>query len=36
VGRAGYTVLVLNPRQTAPWAANLGLRAKTDGLTPRR
>jgi transposase len=30
--RAGYTVLVLNPRQTASWAASLGLRAKTDGL----
>jgi transposase len=27
---AGYTVLVLNPRQTASWAASLGLRAKTD------
>jgi transposase len=30
--RAGYTVLVLNPRQTASWAASLGLRAKTDGI----
>jgi transposase len=29
---AGYTVLLLNPRQTASWAASLGLRAKTDGL----
>ncbi len=29
---AGYTVLVLNPRQTASWAASLGLRAKTDGI----
>lgn len=29
---AGYQVLVLNPRQTASWAASLGLRAKTDGL----
>jgi transposase len=29
---AGYTVMVLNPRQTAMWAASLGLRAKTDGL----
>src|SRR5215469_14914549 len=29
---AGYTVLVLNPRQTASWATSLGLRAKTDGL----
>jgi transposase len=29
---AGYTVVVLNPRQTAMWAASLGLRAKTDGL----
>jgi transposase len=28
--RAGYTVLVLNPRQTVSWAASLGLRAKTD------
>src|SRR5262245_6645781 len=30
--RAGYTVLLLNPRQTAAWAAALGLRAKTDSL----
>ncbi len=30
--QAGYTVLVLNPRQTASWAASLGLRAKTDGI----
>jgi transposase len=30
--QAGYRVLVLNPRQTASWAASLGLRAKTDGL----
>ena len=29
---AGYTVLLPNPRQTASWAASLGLRAKTDGL----
>jgi len=29
---AGYRVLVLNPRQTAAWAASLGLRAKTDGI----
>ena len=29
---AGYRVVVLNPRQTAAWAAGLGLRAKTDGL----
>jgi transposase len=29
---AGYSVLLLNPRQTAAWAAGLGLRAKTDGL----
>ena len=28
--RAGYTVLVLTPRQTSAWAASLGLRAKTD------
>ena len=28
--QAGYTVVVLNPRQTASWAASLGLRAKTD------
>ncbi len=30
--QAGYTVLLLNPRQTASWAASLGLRAKTDGI----
>lgn len=30
--RGGYHVVVLNPRQTAAWAAGLGLRAKTDGL----
>jgi transposase len=30
--RTGYRVVVLNPRQTAAWAAGLGLRAKTDGL----
>jgi transposase len=30
--RAGYTVLVLNPRQTVAWSAGLGLRAKTDGI----
>lgn len=30
--RAGYGVVVLNPRQTAAWATALGLRAKTDGL----
>jgi transposase len=30
--QAGYTVLVLNPRQTSSWAASLGLRAKTDGI----
>jgi transposase len=30
--RAGYRVVVLNPRQTAAWGAGLGLRAKTDGL----
>jgi transposase len=29
--QAGYTVLVLNPRQTASWASSRGLRAKTDG-----
>lgn len=28
--RAGYEVLVLNPRQTVAWSASLGLRAKTD------
>jgi transposase len=27
-----YTVLVLNPRQTASWAASQDLRAKTDGI----
>lgn len=30
--QAGYSVLVLNPRQTSSWAASLGLRAKTDGM----
>ena len=30
--RAGYQVLVLNPRQTSSWSASLGLRAKTDGI----
>jgi transposase len=30
--QAGYTVLLLNPHQTASWAASLGLRAKTDGI----
>jgi transposase len=30
--QAGYPVLVLNPRQTAAWAAALGLRAKTDSI----
>jgi hypothetical protein len=30
--QTGYQVLVLNPRQTASWAASLGLPAKTDGL----
>ncbi len=30
--QAGYRVLVLNPRQTASWAASLGLRAKTDAV----
>jgi transposase len=29
---AGYPVLLLTPRQTAAWAASLGLRAKTDGI----
>jgi transposase len=33
--QAGYTVLVLNPRQTVAWAASLGLRAKTDGIVLR-
>jgi transposase len=28
----GYAVVLLNPRQTASWAASLGLRAKTDSL----
>ncbi len=32
VTQAGYAVLVLNPRQTAAWAASLGLRAKTNGI----
>jgi transposase len=32
ITRAGYPVVVLNPRQTAAWATGLGLRAKTDGL----
>jgi len=32
VTHAGYTTLVLNPRQTSSWAASLGLRAKTDGI----
>jgi len=30
--QAGYAVLLLNPHQTAAWAASLGLRAKTDGI----
>jgi transposase len=30
--QAGYTVLLLNPRQTASWGSSLGLRAKTDGI----
>jgi transposase len=30
--QAGYTVLLLNPRQTAAWASGLGIRAKTAGL----
>jgi transposase len=35
--RAGYAVLVLNPRQTVSWAASLGLRAQTDQVwTPLR
>ncbi len=29
---ADYSVIVLNPRQTANWSASLGLRAKTDSL----
>jgi transposase len=33
--RAGYAVLLLNPRQTASWASSLGPRAKTDGLDAR-
>jgi transposase len=32
LSQAGYTVLVLNPRQTAAWATALGLRAKTDSI----
>jgi transposase len=32
LSQAGYTVLVLNPRQTAAWATALGLRAKTDRI----
>jgi transposase len=32
VTHAGYTILVLNPRQTSSWAASLGLRAKTDSI----
>ena len=32
LSHAGYTVLVLNPRQTSAWSAALGLRAKTDGI----
>jgi transposase len=32
VTQAGYTVLLLNPHQTASWAASLRLRAKTDGI----
>ena len=32
VTQAGYTIMVLNPRQTSSWAASLGLRAKTDGM----
>lgn len=35
VTQAGYTVLVLNPRQTSSWATGLGLRAKTDGIDAR-
>jgi transposase len=30
--QSGYQVLLLNPHQTASWAASLGLRAKTDGI----
>ncbi len=29
---AGYVAVLLNPHQTASWAASLGLRAKTDGI----
>src|SRR4029077_14789705 len=29
---AGYTVLLLNPHQTASWATSLGLSAKTDEI----
>ncbi|HEX9414276.1 MAG TPA: IS110 family transposase, partial [Ktedonobacterales bacterium] len=32
LNQAGYAVLLLNPHQTASWAASLGLRAKTDGI----
>jgi len=32
LARAGYQVLVLNPRQTSSWSQSLGLRAKTDGI----
>ncbi|HEY7128012.1 MAG TPA: IS110 family transposase [Ktedonobacterales bacterium] len=32
VTQAGYSILVLNPRQTSSWAASLGLRAKTDSI----
>jgi transposase len=32
LSQRGYAVILLNPRQTASWAASLGLRAKTDGL----
>lgn len=32
LNRAGYRVVVLNPRQTSAWATSLGLRAKTDGI----
>jgi transposase len=31
LSQAGYTVLMLTPRQTVAWATSLGLRAKTDG-----
>jgi transposase len=30
LSHAGYAVVLLNPHQTASWAASLGLRAKTD------